>query len=88
MYVGSDDSELSDLTSYYCLDYDTRHELDSDAPPFVCGIKYSSDEKSIGKHNDTIPLTVERLAHHQVRVMINPETGAEISTGEHTPRQH
>jgi hypothetical protein len=47
MSVGSDDSESSDLTSYYCLDCDTRHELGSDASPFVCGIKYSSDKESI-----------------------------------------
>jgi hypothetical protein len=44
MSVRSDDSESSDLTLFYCIDCDTRHELGSDAPPFVCGVKYSSDE--------------------------------------------
>jgi hypothetical protein len=44
MSIGSDDSESSDLTSFYCTGCDTRHELGSDAPPFVCGVKYSSDE--------------------------------------------
>jgi hypothetical protein len=27
-----------------------------------------------------------QAAHHQIYVIINPLTGAEISTGEHTPR--
>jgi hypothetical protein len=30
--VGFDDSESSDLTSYYCTSCDCRHELASDAP--------------------------------------------------------
>jgi hypothetical protein len=47
MSIGSDDSVSSDLTSYYCFDCDTRHEFGSDASPFVCGIKYSSDKESI-----------------------------------------
>jgi hypothetical protein len=65
MSVGSDDSESSDLTSYYCLDCDTRHELSSDASPFVCGVKYSSDEESIDKENDVVALTTMQVAHRQ-----------------------
>ena len=48
MSVGSDDSASSDLTSYYCLNCDTRHGLGSDDTPFVCSARYSSDEESIG----------------------------------------
>jgi hypothetical protein len=54
--------------------------------PFVCDIKYSSGEDIIGKHNDVVPSTTTRLAHHQICVIINPQMGAEISTGEHSPR--
>jgi hypothetical protein len=85
MSIGFDDSESSDLTLYYCLDCDTRHKLGSDGSPFVCGIKYSSDEESIGKHDDIIPLTAARLARYQVCVIINPEMAAEVPTGEHNP---
>jgi hypothetical protein len=60
MTVGSDDSGSSDLTSYYCFDCDTKHELGSDTAPFVCGIEYSSDRESIGKHN--VSLAVARPA--------------------------
>jgi hypothetical protein len=52
----------------------------------MCGIKYSSDEEGLSKHNDTIPVTTTQLARHQVCVIINTKTGAEISMGEHTPR--
>jgi hypothetical protein len=86
MFVGSDDSGSSDLTSYYCLDCDTRHEIGSEASPFVCGIKYSSDEESIDEYTDAAPLTRMQAAHHQISVIINAQTGAEISSGEHTPR--
>nr|XP_051222189.1 uncharacterized protein LOC127340486 [Lolium perenne] len=86
MSVGSDDSDSSDLTSYYCLDCDTRHELGSEASPFVCGIKYSSDEESTDEYNDPTPMTTMQAAHHQIRVIINAQTGAKISSGERTPR--
>ena len=33
---GSSDLTSSDLTSYYCIDCDTRHDLGSDATPYVC----------------------------------------------------
>jgi hypothetical protein len=55
MSVGSDGSGSSDLTSYYCLDCDTRHELGSDASAFVCGIKYSSNGESTDEHNNSTP---------------------------------
>jgi hypothetical protein len=44
------------------------------------------DEESIGKHNYVVPSIVTRLARHQIGVIINPQTGDEISMGEHTPR--
>jgi hypothetical protein len=42
------------------------HELGSDTPPFVCGIKYSSDKESTDKNDDIIALTVAQLARYQV----------------------
>jgi hypothetical protein len=86
MSIGSDDSESSDLTSYYSMGCDTRHELGSDAPPFVCDVKYSSDEESINNHGDIIPLSVARLARYQVCVTFDPEIGAEIPEGGNTTR--
>src|SRR3954466_7729566 len=38
--VGSGDS---DKTSYYCLDCDTRHDLKSDAVPYVCDASRNFD---------------------------------------------
>jgi hypothetical protein len=77
MFVGSDDSESSDLTSYYCFDCDTRHEFGTDVLPFVCGIKHSSDEESIGKCDDNIPLSTARPAQYQVYVTFDPEARTE-----------
>jgi hypothetical protein len=70
-----DDSESSDLMSYYCLDCDTRNELGFDTPPFVCGTVYSSDEESISKRNDNILLSAARPAQRQVFVTFGSETG-------------
>jgi hypothetical protein len=82
MSVGSDDSGSSDLTSYYCLNFDTRHGLGSDDTPFVCSAKYSSDEESI----DNITMaTASKAAHHQIYAIIKPHTGVELSEGERTP---
>ncbi|KAK1613855.1 hypothetical protein QYE76_019372 [Lolium multiflorum] len=82
MTVGSDDSRSSDLMSYYCLNCDTRLDLGSDASPFICSAKYSSDKGSI---DNVIPIAATRAAHHQICVIINPQTGVEISEGECTP---
>jgi hypothetical protein len=82
MSVGSDDSGSSDLTSYYCLNCDTRNRLGSDASPFACSTKYSSDEESIG---NVTPIAATQAAHHQICVIINPQTGDVISGGERTP---
>jgi hypothetical protein len=71
MSVGSDDSEYSDVTSYCCINCDTRHELGSDAPPLVCDTKYFSDEESIDNCDNIIPLPTARLARYQVFVVID-----------------
>jgi hypothetical protein len=81
MFVGSDDSESLDLALYYCTCCDSRHEVGSDAPPFVCGIKYSVDKESIDNHGDIIPISAARLARYQVCVTFDPETGAEVPAG-------
>jgi hypothetical protein len=86
MSVRSYDSESSDLTSYYCIDYDTRHELRSDAPPFACVVEYSSNKESIGKLGDIIPLSTTRLAQYQVYVTFDPETGVKTPAGGNTAR--
>ncbi|KAK1649988.1 hypothetical protein QYE76_067793 [Lolium multiflorum] len=67
MSVGSDDSASSDLTSYYCLNCDTRHGLGSDDMPFFCSAKYSSDEESV----DSIARAATwSMAHHQIYALI------------------
>jgi hypothetical protein len=82
MAVGSDDSGSSDLTSYYCLNCDTKHGLGSDDTPFVYGAKYSSNEESI---DSITKATTWKAAHHQIYAIINPATGGELSGGECTP---
>ncbi|KAK1610947.1 hypothetical protein QYE76_034620 [Lolium multiflorum] len=44
MSVGSDDPASSEMTSYYCLHCDTRHELGSNDTLFICNAQYSSGE--------------------------------------------
>ncbi len=83
MSVGSDDSGSSDLTSYYCIGCDARHELGSDAPPFVCGTKYSSDEESIGNTSSIIRVPASLPARYQI-FAIDPVTGVEIPPGRNT----
>jgi hypothetical protein len=80
MFVGFDDSMSSGLTSYYCLNCDTRHGLGSGDTPFVCSANYSSGEESI----DSIARTATwKVAHHQIYAILNPVDGEE---GERTPR--
>jgi hypothetical protein len=83
MSAGSDDSGSSDLKSYYYLNCDTRHKLGSDASPFVCSAKYSSDVETIG---NIASIAAAGAAHRQICVIINPQTGVEISEGERTAR--
>ena len=52
--VGSDDSASSDLTSYYCLDCDVRHELGSDAEPFICDSNYFTANDDIRGMHDIV----------------------------------
>ena len=61
MSVGSDDLTSSELTSYYCLNCDTRHGLGSSDTPFVCNAQYSSGEDSI---DSIVQGTTRRTAHH------------------------
>ncbi|KAK1603321.1 hypothetical protein QYE76_016673 [Lolium multiflorum] len=71
MSVGSDDPASSELTSYYCMNCDTRHGLGSSDTPFICNAHYSSGDDSIDSiaRGDT-----RRAAPHQVYVA-NRETG-------------
>ncbi|KAK1602749.1 hypothetical protein QYE76_016411 [Lolium multiflorum] len=82
MLVRSDDSMSSDMTSYYCLNCDTRHGLGSYDTPFVCSAKYSSGEESIDNAART---TTWRMAHHQIYDVLNAGNGGE-EEGERTPR--
>ncbi|KAK1696300.1 hypothetical protein QYE76_012997 [Lolium multiflorum] len=47
MSVGSDNPAPSEMTSYYCLNCDTRHGLGSSDTPFICSAQYSSGEDSV-----------------------------------------
>jgi hypothetical protein len=70
----------SDMTSYYCLNCDTRHGLGSDDTLFICNANYSSGEESI----DIVARTTTwRVAHHQIYAILNAADGGE--EGEQTP---
>ena len=60
--VGSDDSGSSDLTSYYCLDCDVRHDLGSDATPFVCDSNYLSADDNIRDMHAIVRAPAAQLA--------------------------
>ncbi|KAK1679249.1 hypothetical protein QYE76_040097 [Lolium multiflorum] len=76
MSVGSDNPASSELTSYYCLNCDTRHGLGSSDTPFICNAQYSSGEDSV----DIVVRGVTRgAAPHQVYV-------ANRGDGDRTPR--
>src|SRR4051812_35639513 len=49
----ADDSWSSDIASYYCFDYDTRHQVGADAEPYVCGSSYPIINVSICGANNT-----------------------------------
>jgi hypothetical protein len=71
MSVGSDDSGSSDLTSYYCINCDTRDGLGSEDTLFICSAEYSSDGESI----DNIPRAdTWEVARHQIYAILNPIT--------------
>ena len=80
--VGSDDSASSDLTSYYCLDCDVRHELGSDAEPFICDSNYFNINDDIRGMHDIVRAPAAMLARHQIYA-IDPATGDEIPDGRH-----
>jgi hypothetical protein len=85
MSIGSDDSMSSDLTSYCCLNCDTRHGLSSDDTSFVCSANYSSGEESI----DSIARTATwKVAHHQIYAILNPIDGDEGERTPHASRCH
>jgi hypothetical protein len=83
MSVGSDDSSSSKLTSYYCLNCDTRHGLGSTDTPFICNAQYLSGEDSI---DSTILRTNQRAARHQVYVANNTGNARRRGDEDHTPR--
>ena len=83
---GSDDLGSSDLTSYYCIDCDTRHDLGPNATPYVC-----DSNRNFGKidsnhnfgnidANRDYPITrvpALDLARYQIYA-IDPATGQNI----------
>ncbi|KAK1650409.1 hypothetical protein QYE76_068214 [Lolium multiflorum] len=86
MSVGFDDSMSSDMTSYYCLNCDTKHGLGSDDTLFVCSANYSSGEESI---DSVVMMATWRVAHHQIYAILNSAHGGE--EGErtsHASRRH
>ena len=75
--VGSDDSASSDLTSYYCLDCDVRHDLGSDADPFIYDSNYFATNDDIRGMHDIVRAPAATLARYQIYV-IDPATGADV----------
>jgi hypothetical protein len=82
MSVGSDNPAPSEMTSYYCLNCDTRHGLGSSDTPFICSAQYSSGEDSV----DIIVKEVTwKAAHHQVYVANNTGNARNRGDGDYTP---
>jgi hypothetical protein len=67
-----------DLTAYYCLECDVRHDLGPDAAPFVCGTYYSNDKNNY--IDRTMRAPAAQMAHCQIAV-INQNTGEEQPLG-------
>ena len=82
--VGSDDSASSDLTSYYCLDCDVRHELGTDAEPFICDSNYFTANDDIHGMHDIVRAPAAMLARYQIYA-IDPATGNKIPEGRRDP---
>jgi hypothetical protein len=83
MSVGSDNPAPSEMTSYYCLNYDTRHGLGSSDTPFICSAQYSSGEDSV----DSVAKEVTwRAARHQVYAANNIGNARNGGGGDHNPR--
>ncbi|KAK1612189.1 hypothetical protein QYE76_035862 [Lolium multiflorum] len=66
MSVGSDDPVPSELTSYYCMNCDTRHGLGSSDTPFICNAYYSSGEDNIGSAHRGALESLAILGHNLV----------------------
>ena len=82
--VGSDDSASSDLTSYYCLDCDVRHELGSDAEPFICDSNYLTANDDIRGMHDIMRTPAATPARYQI-YPIDLATGNEIPEDRRDP---
>ncbi|KAK1698062.1 hypothetical protein QYE76_014759 [Lolium multiflorum] len=83
MSTGSDDSTTSDMTSYYCLNCDTRHGLGSSDTPFIYSARYSSGEESI---DIAVRKTTWKTARHQVYATLNAgNAGNGGEEGDRTP---
>ena len=83
MSVGSDNPVSSEMTSYYCLNCDTRHGLGSSDTPFICSAQYSSEEDSV---DSVIKGATWKVAHHQVYAANNTGNARSRGDGDHTPR--
>ena len=75
--VGSDDSESSDLTSYYCLDCDLRHDMGSAAEPFICDSNYFTANDDIRGMRDIVHAHAATQARYQIYA-IDPATGEDV----------
>ena len=72
--VGSDDSGSSDLTSYYCIDYDTRYDLGPGATPYVCEPNRPSNNNDIGDIHTITRVPAAEMARYLI-FAIDPVTG-------------
>ena len=71
------------MTSYYCLNCDTRHGLGSSDTPFICSAQYSSGEDSV---DIVVKGVTWKAAHHQVYAANNTGNARNRGDGDHTHR--
>ncbi|KAK1617433.1 hypothetical protein QYE76_022950 [Lolium multiflorum] len=83
MSVGSDNPVPSEMTSYYCLNCDTRQGLGSSDTPFICSAQYSSGEDSV---DIIVKEGTWKTTCLQVYAANNTGNARNGGEGEHTPR--
>ena len=76
---GSDTSDYSDsmdLTTYYCYDCDTRHDVSAGAAPFLCNTRDTSPKfVRLGDYG------YATMPYRQVSAIISPHAGDADNTG-------
>ena len=75
------------MTSYYCTDCDTQHDIRPDATPYVCDSNHGFANPNLNFNNADVirdyPITrvsPADLAHYQI-CAIDPATGQDVPDG-------